>query len=186
MLLGLARGSGGRSLAGMRRAFDHYRRPLLDLSRADTVAACEAEGIEFWSDPHNEDPRFARSRVRHRGAAGPRGASSARASPRRWPGPPTSSAPTWTSSTTSRSRRSTTWATRLPVDDLAAQPAPVRRRVLRLAALAAGAPASELFHEHVLAMDALITDWHGQQWIDLPGHLRFLRREGHLGFERTS
>ena len=74
---------------------------------------------------------------------------------------------------------------RLPVAELAAQPAPVRRRVLRLAALAAGAPASELFHEHVLAMDTLITDWHGQRWIDLPGRLRFLRREGLLGFERT-
>ena len=43
--------------------------------------------------------------------------------------------------------------------------------MLRLAALAAGAPASELFHEHVLALDALVTDWHGQQWVDLPGHV---------------
>ena len=73
----------------------------------------------------------------------------------------------------------------LPVDDLAAQPVPVRRARAQAGALAAGAPASELFHEHVLAMDALITDWHGQQWIDLPGRLRFLRREGHLGFERA-
>ena len=31
-------------------------------------------------------------------------------------------------------------------------------------------------------MDALLTDWHGQQWVDLPGHLRFLRRGGLLGF----
>ena len=64
MLLGLTRGSGGRSLAGMRRAFECYRRPLLDLTRAQTEAACRAEGIEFWTDPHNDDPRFTRSRVR--------------------------------------------------------------------------------------------------------------------------
>jgi tRNA(Ile)-lysidine synthase len=54
--------------------------------------------------------------------------------------------------------------------------------VLRLAALAAGAPASELFHEHVLAMEALVTDWHGQRWVDLPGHLRLRRRDGELEF----
>ncbi|MCW2793068.1 MAG: tRNA(Ile)-lysidine synthetase, partial [Nocardioides sp.] len=52
VLLGLARGSGGRSVAGMRRAFDRYRRPLLDVSRDDTVTACQVEGIDFWTDPH--------------------------------------------------------------------------------------------------------------------------------------
>ncbi len=36
-----------------------------DIRRAQTEAACEAEGIEFWTDPHNADPRFTRSRVRH-------------------------------------------------------------------------------------------------------------------------
>jgi tRNA(Ile)-lysidine synthase len=72
----------------------------------------------------------------------------------------------------------------LPVDGLLAQPAPLRRRVLRLAALAAGAPAAELFHEHVLAMDALLTDWHGQKWVDLPGHLRCRRADGRLRLDR--
>ena len=66
VLLGLVRGSGGRSIAGMRRAFDEFRRPLLDVTRAQTEAACAAEGIEAWADPHNLDPRFTRARVRHR------------------------------------------------------------------------------------------------------------------------
>ena len=67
VLLGLARGSGGRSLAGMRRSFDdYYRRPLLDVSRADTVTACQVEGLEIWDDPHNADPAYLRSRVRTR------------------------------------------------------------------------------------------------------------------------
>ncbi len=69
VLLGLARGSGGRSLQGMRRSFREgdvlFARPLLDLTRAQTEAACRADGIEWWSDPHNEDERFLRSRVRH-------------------------------------------------------------------------------------------------------------------------
>ena len=72
-----------------------------------------------------------------------------------------------------------------PVAALAGAAAAVRRRVLRLAALAAGAPASELFHEHVLAVDALLTDWRGQKWIDLPGHLRAVRRDGLLVVERA-
>ena len=56
VLLGLSRGSGGRSLAGMRRRFGHYHRPLLDVTRTDTVTACQVEGIEYWNDPHNIDP----------------------------------------------------------------------------------------------------------------------------------
>jgi len=68
VLLGLARGSGGRSLQGMRRYFVAdgigFRRPLLDVTRAQTEAACSAEGITWWADPQNDDPRFARSRVR--------------------------------------------------------------------------------------------------------------------------
>ena len=56
-------------------------------------------------------------------------------------------------------------------------------RVLRLVALRAGAPASELFHEHVLAVEALVTDWHGQKWVDLPGRIQASRRAESLHFE---
>ena len=52
--------------------------------------------------------------------------------------------------------------------------------MLRLLAIAAGAPPAEVFHEHVLAVDALLTDWHGQKWVDLPGHVRAVRRDGLL------
>lgn len=73
VLLGLTRGSGGRSLAGMRPTFHldqntngaRFTRPMLDLTRAQTEAACRAQGVGFWTDPHNEDPRFTRSRIRH-------------------------------------------------------------------------------------------------------------------------
>jgi len=70
VLLGLTRGSGARSLQGMRRYFVEdaavgFARPLLDLTRAQTEAACRADGITWWDDPHNADPRFTRSRIRH-------------------------------------------------------------------------------------------------------------------------
>src|SRR5580692_2079347 len=65
VLLGLARGSGGRSLAGMPARRGIYRRPLLNVRRASTGQACADLGLEPWQDPHNEDFRFTRARVRH-------------------------------------------------------------------------------------------------------------------------
>lgn len=64
VLLGLARGSGTRSLAGMRPARGRLLRPFLGLRRADTVEICEVEGLDPWHDPSNADPAFARSRTR--------------------------------------------------------------------------------------------------------------------------
>jgi tRNA(Ile)-lysidine synthase len=68
VLLGLARGSGGTSLQGMAAASDldgiPLLRPLLDVRRSTTRAACAAQGLEPWDDPHNTDPAFARVRVR--------------------------------------------------------------------------------------------------------------------------
>ena len=69
VLLGLARGSGTRSLAGMAAVTGIYRRPLLDLprelvARAAAELAQEDPRLTPWADPHNEDPTFARVRVR--------------------------------------------------------------------------------------------------------------------------
>ncbi|WP_252437000.1 tRNA lysidine(34) synthetase TilS [Pseudonocardia humida] len=65
VLLGLGRGSGARSLAGMRTWDPPWLRPLLDVRRATTRAACAALGLPVWDDPHNADPRFTRVRLRH-------------------------------------------------------------------------------------------------------------------------
>ncbi|BAS15056.1 tRNA(Ile)-lysidine synthase [Arthrobacter sp. Hiyo8] len=64
VLLGLARGSGTRSLAGMRPARGKLLRPFLGLRRAETLEICEVEELETWHDPSNADPAFARSRTR--------------------------------------------------------------------------------------------------------------------------
>jgi tRNA(Ile)-lysidine synthase len=72
----------------------------------------------------------------------------------------------------------------LSVDGLAALDPPIRTRVLRQAAVDSGAPAGELFHQHVLAVEALVTEWHGQKWVDLPGRVHAVRRDGVLRFER--
>lgn len=65
VLLGLARGSGPRSIAGMRAWRPPWGRPLLGVGRSDTEAVCRAAGLEPWQDPHNADPVFTRVRLRH-------------------------------------------------------------------------------------------------------------------------
>jgi tRNA(Ile)-lysidine synthase len=146
------------------------------------VAACAAEGLQVWHDPHNDDPGYARVRVRQRVLPvleehlGP-GVTEALAR------------------TADALREDTQFlddlagrayadlAGTLDVAALASLPDAVRRRVLHRAVLAAGAPAAEVTREHVLGVDALVTGWRGQKWVDLPGHLRALRRQGTLHLE---
>jgi tRNA(Ile)-lysidine synthase len=195
VLLGLGRGSGPRSLAGMPARRGVFRRPLLTLRRPVTAGACAALGLEPWQDPHNADRRFARVRVRLdalpalEAALGPgvaealaRTASqlsedaevleglaaaefaAVRAGPDGRVGPDGRAEP-------------------LSADVLAGLPGAVRSRVLRSAALAAGCPAGALNAAHVARIEDLVTGWHGQRWIDLPGGVRATRRAGQLCFE---
>jgi len=64
VLLGLGRGSGARSIAGMRPCDPPWYRPLLGVRRALTHAACAELGLTPWQDPHNLDKRFTRTRLR--------------------------------------------------------------------------------------------------------------------------
>ena len=64
VLLGLARGSGARSLAGMSEVNGIYVRPFLEITRLQTLQACEELNLKPWNDPHNEDETFLRVKVR--------------------------------------------------------------------------------------------------------------------------
>ena len=186
VLLGLARGSGGRSLAGMRRGFDGYRRPLLDLRRADTETACLAEGLEFWTDPHNSDDRFTRVRVRTRVLPV--------LEDELGPGVATALARTAESirldvdlldDLAEAAEHKLRVEEGYPVDLLGEQPTAILRRVVRLAALGAGALAADLTHEHVLALAELVQT-HRQRRIQLPGHVTAHVEDGVLRFRRTT
>jgi tRNA(Ile)-lysidine synthase len=184
VLLGLARGSGGRALAGMAPVSGRYRRPLLGVRRAQTRAACAALGLTPWEDPHNSDPAYARVRVRQAllpaleeqlgpgvAAALARTAAQLRAD-----------ADVLDEVAAAAARRIADGQPGLAAAALAAQPPAIRSRLLRGAALAAGTPAGALTHEHVTRMDALVTHWHGQRGVDLPGGIRCQRRYDRLTF----
>lgn len=65
VLYRLATSPGRRALLGMEPRRGRLVRPLLDCTRDDTRAWCRERGLRWREDPSNEDPRFARSRVRH-------------------------------------------------------------------------------------------------------------------------
>jgi tRNA(Ile)-lysidine synthase len=181
VLLGLARGSGARSLAGMPPHRGVFRRPLLGLRRPVTAEACAALGLDPWQDPHNADRRFARVRVRLdalpalEAALGP-GVAEALA---RTAGQLRADAEVLERMSSER----TDGDSPLSASSLAELPGAVRTRVLRSAALAAGCPAGALTAGHVARLEELVTGWHGQRWIDLPGGVRASRRAGQLCFE---
>lgn len=209
VLLGLARGSGPRSLSGMAERSGVFRRPLLGLRR-DVVRAALPAGLTPWDDPHNEDAAYARARVRHtvlpvlEAELGPgvadalaRTADLARADADALDaqaaaflaGPAFPEAgvdhregrvPAGREDEFLHDQQVGTGA--LAVAELAALPRAVRWRVLRRAAIAAGSPPTDLTAAHVGAVDALVTAWRGQAGIDLPGALRATRRDGTLHF----
>jgi tRNA(Ile)-lysidine synthase len=201
VLLGLARGSGARSLAGMAPRTGHYLRPLLGLERSTVRRACAVMGLRAWEDPHNLDPRFARSRVRHEAlpalekALGPGiAAALARTAEMLRADADTLDHLADGLRTEAEVRTGAGAGTEdgapapgpgpvLDVDPLAAAPASLRTRVLRRAALAAGCPASALSARHVREIDRLVTDWRGQSHIDLPGGVRCRRIARRLRFE---
>lgn len=202
VLLGLARGSGARALAGMPARRGRFRRPMLGLARATLREACLAQRLEPWDDPHNRDPSYARVRVRHQAlpaleeALGPgiaealaRSAAQlaadcealddiARAEEGRIQGPGTAgdNAEDITGDTTGGILAA------LDIEGLAGLAPAIRTRVLRQAALRAGCPGGSLTATHVAALDALVTGWHGQGRTDLPGAVQVHRRYGRLLF----
>jgi tRNA(Ile)-lysidine synthase len=190
VLLGLARGSGGRSLAGMPARRGRYRRPLLAVRRATTGAACAELGVEPWQDPHNRDLRFARARVRHQAlpaleaALGP-GVAEALA---RTAGQLRADAECLDDLAFAESGQLRGYGSDpagLDAGWLRALPAAIRTRVLRDAAIMAGCPHGALTAGHIDRIDALITAWHGQRWVDLPGGVRARRRADKVWFSST-
>lgn len=65
VLYRLAVSPGRRALLGMAPRRGRLVRPLLEATRADTRAYCQARGLAWRQDESNDDPAYARARVRH-------------------------------------------------------------------------------------------------------------------------
>ncbi|MFF9408870.1 tRNA lysidine(34) synthetase TilS [Streptomyces anandii] len=185
VLLGLARGSGIRSLSGMAAvsgADGRYRRPFLHLDRQTARKACMVQSLPVWDDPHNADPAYTRSRLRHEGlpalekALG-KGVVEALARTAQLSRDDADALDAWAGQAAASVRDA---AGRLECAKLHELPPAVRRRVLRRAAIDAGAPAGSLFARHIEEVDRLITGWHGQGAINLPGKVVAQRQGGRL------
>jgi tRNA(Ile)-lysidine synthase len=185
VLLALARGAGPRGIAGMPAQREAYGtvllRPFLSVSRAQTRHTCAKLGLRPWEDPHNVDPSYTRSRVRAalplladllgpdvvanlartaRLVADDTVALDALAESAAWP----LTDPDGT----------------LHIPGLRALPNALRTRVLRGYVLHLGVPGGALSSRHIDALDALVTDWHGQGPVALPGGHRVARQDNRL------
>lgn len=186
VLLALARGAGPRGIAGMPpvRRLDGVTlmRPLLEISREQTRRACTALGLTPWDDPHNVDPAFARSRIRHEvlpalvRALGPRVVSNLARTARLI----AADVAALDESAQNALDAARVGSDRLDVAALAGLAPAVRTRVLHAWARALGVPGATLSQRHVDALDALVTDWRGQGPVHLPGGARVSRRGGIL------
>ncbi|WP_336660930.1 tRNA lysidine(34) synthetase TilS [Leucobacter sp. USHLN153] len=196
VLLGLARGSGVRSLAGIppRRDLSGYvlLRPFLSsasqVTREVTEAACREGELTFWEDPHNADPRYARVRVR----------TSVLPVLERELGPGVAAAFARTADIVREDAEAFDAMVNEQIEEivehaeagiavsvsaLMANPAALRHRIVRRVAEAEFG--SELNREHTLAVSALVTDWRGQGPIEVPG-ATVTRSSGRLVFTRRS
>jgi tRNA(Ile)-lysidine synthase len=187
VLLGLARGSGTRSLSGMAAVSGtggRYRRPFLLLDRDTVRQGCLAQGITVWEDPHNHDPAYTRSRVRHEAlpilekSLG-KGVVEALARTAQLSRDDADALDQWAADAEADAAGEDG---SLDVRRLHALPAAVRRRVLRRAAISAGSPPGFLFARHIEEVDRLVTGWHGQKALNLPGGVAVRRANGRLFF----
>ncbi|MFV0373688.1 tRNA lysidine(34) synthetase, partial [Microbacterium sp.] len=198
VLLGLARGSGAASLAGMAPVRDadqtgdergdtaavRWIRPLLTVRRDTTRAACEAAGLTPWHDPHNDDPAYARVRARRRvlpvleAELGP-GIAEALARTAEQLREDATAFDAMVDETVADIVEHTEAGIAVSAVALAANPAALRHRIIRH--VVASEFHVSLSRTQTLAVSRLVTDWTGQGPIDLPG-CRASRAGGRIAF----
>ena len=180
VLLGLGRGSGPRSIAGMAPVDGRWRRPFLQLRRSDTEQICRAYDLRWWADPHNTDPAYRRSRIRSEVmplledvlGGGVAEALARTAEQVRIDG-------------AHLDTLADAVVDPLDIATLENLPDALRSRVLRRAALDAGADSSAMTAAHIAELDRLVTDWRGQLRIELPGGVACVRVGDSLTFVAT-
>jgi tRNA(Ile)-lysidine synthase len=190
VLLGLARGSGPTSMHGMAPSTSSgtgiggYARPLLGIRRATTVQFCVDSGLVPWTDPQNSDASYRRVRVREtvlpilERELGP-GIAEALARTAEQLREDSDALDHFAEEIAEELADLAESGISLPVRALASNPPALRQRLIRLAV-------ESEFHvslsrANTLEVARLVTDWHGQKPLDLPG-VRVERQGGLLIF----
>lgn len=177
VLLGLARGAGAASLQGMapRREDEDgtvWLRPMLGVRRTTTEAFCAASDLEPWHDPHNREHRFARVRVREsvlpvlESELGP-GIAEALARTAEQLREDAEAFDEMIHETIEDIVEHAEAGISVSVAALAANPAALRNRIIRL--VAHSEFGASLSRTQTIEVARLVTDWSGQGPIDLPG-----------------
>ena len=183
-LLGLARGSGTKSLSGMQEVSGIFVRPLLGIDRATTEIACHESNIEYWVDPHNSNQDFTRVRVRDNilplleNDIGP-GIIDALARSAKILREDAIALDEWAENVFRQVEPMD-----IEISILTTLPVAVRSRVLRMAIYAAGAPAGSISAAHLEPIEAFVSDWRGQGHTSLPGGVKVCRISGRLSLSK--
>ena len=157
-----------------------FIRPLLKISRATTQAACIEGGVEIWEDPHNNDQRFTRVRVRQNilpvieENLGPK-ITEALARSSDLLRDDADALDSFANEFLNHVDK-----LNLEVVDLERLPKAIRTRVLRLAIYNAGSPIGSLTADHIGSVESLVSDWHGQKEVSLPGNVKVFRNSGRI------
>lgn len=167
VLLGLTRGSGANSLSGMRERSGYYLRPYLGIDRTMLRQACQDQNLEFWDDPQNEDLDFRRVRIRKLIAEletdiGPGIAAALARS-----ADALQEVSDLVDALATKLLDEAASGNSLEISAVAAAPDAVRRQALHIMAKRSGAIG--VSRQQVLAIDSLITNWHGQISVSLAG-----------------
>ena len=172
VLMGLARGSGAKSLNGMARVSGLYLRPLLGIKRETTEAFCTDSGLEPWHDPMNKDEAYTRVRVRQNllpaleAELGPGIAEALARTAETLREDDEVLAELAMAAYLKVAKEGGTQIS-IGVQEFKDLPLAIRHRVVALAAVVLQAPM--LARVHILAIDELVDSWHGQKPLTLPG-----------------
>ncbi|RFA07710.1 hypothetical protein B7R21_16235 [Subtercola boreus] len=186
VLLGLARGSGPSSLSGMDAVNGVFVRPLLGIRRQIVHRSVTDAGLVAWNDPQNLDPAYKRVRVREtvlpmlESELGP-GIAEALAR----------TADQLREDDEALDALAAEWAAEIvehaeagiavDVHGLASNPPALAQRIVRF--VVASEFGVSLSRTQTLAALRLVTEWHGQNGVDLPG-IHVARTGAQLVFAR--
>lgn len=182
VFLGLLRGSGTRSLSGIRKTRGVYQRPFIDsLSREDTQKVCEENNLDYWCDPHNDVLEYKRVSVRKmiKNVEKSTGQNIVEPLVRTAQiSAEDAEALDFYAEISYTKAEEADWN----VEILNNMPTAVRKRIYRKKLVELGANSESIGFKITNRIDELITSWHGQKEIYISNGVQVIRKNGYMSF----